>query len=285
LTETNPEAPAAPFLKWAGGKGQILSYLLPMVPEGFGTYHEPFIGGGALFFALVSRGLVTKAVLGDLNEELMTTYRAVRNRHRLLTEALRRMEERYLSEQSQSKFYYTVRESRPVSTVNLAARFVFLNKTCYNGLYRVNRLGKFNVPFGRYTKPRICDENGLGNASKALKRAQLVRGPFEKALAEAREGDFVYLDPPYQPLNKTSNFTSYTSNGFAFEDQQRLAREFARLDRLGVFVMLSNSDHYLISQLYGKSNYCIEEVKANRAINCNARGRGPVSELVVRNYA
>lgn len=262
-----------PFVKWAGGKGQILDELLARVPAQYNTYFEPFLGGGALFFSLLPR----KAVLNDKNEELMNGYMVIQSQVEALIQSIK-------GHVNSKKHYYKVREVDPVSLnpVERAARFIYLNKTCYNGLWRVNKEGKFNVPFGRYKNPLICDEENLRLVAAALKDVTLLCQDFECALESARAGDFVYFDPPYYPLSDTACFTMYVEAGFGPSEQERLARVFERLSRMGVFVMLSNSDTEYIRDLY--RGFRIEVVQAPRAINCRKDRRGPVSELIIRNY-
>ncbi len=263
---------AAPFLKWAGGKRQLLEQLARFIPEltPAATYHEPFLGGGALFFHLQPR----RALLSDINEELVECFQVVRDDVDALIEAL-------LPCKNEPEFYYEMRARDPatLTAVGRAARTIYLNRTCFNGLYRVNRAGRFNVPFGRYANPTLCDETGLRTASRALAGAKLEVRPFRSVLERARPGDFVYFDPPYQPLSVTSSFTAYTRHPFGDREQQELASIFARLVKLGCRVMLSNSDTDRIRSLY--SAFRIEQVLANRAINSKAAGRGKIAELVI----
>lgn len=266
-----------PFLKWAGGKGQLLSELLARVPTAFGSYFEPFLGGGALFFALYTQGRVDEAHLSDANSKLMDTYRAVRDEAEAVIAELPAFT-------NDRELYYQVRSWRhdELGPARRAARFIYLNKTCYNGLYRENQRGEFNVPFGRYRRPRICDADNLRAAALALRDAHLQSHDFDKVLDPAKSGDFVYFDPPYHPLSATSSFTSYREEGFGPDEQRRLARAFQQLDRRGVYVMLSNSDTPLIRELYG--GYVVEQVEAARPINSKSERRGKISELIVRNY-
>lgn len=262
-----------PFLKWAGGKTQLLPELLRRVPGEFSRYIEPFVGGGALFFALGHRD----AVLCDANPELINCYEVVRDSvddlMSLLTDHV-----------NEADYFYQLRASNldDMSAIERASRFIFLNRTCFNGLYRVNARGQFNTPFGRYTNPRICDETALRSASEALVDARLVLGDYRVALAEATVGDFVYLDPPYVPVSKHADFKRYTKDQFREADQLELAVEFRRLADLGCHVMLSNSWHPLVEELY--AGYTIDIVEARRLVNCDASKRGPVQEAIVRNY-
>jgi DNA adenine methylase len=264
--------PPRPFLKWAGGKGQLLGELRALVPALRGRYFEPFLGGGALFFDLLPK----KGVLSDVNAEIVGCYATVRDHVGELVRALKR-------HHYDAEHYYAVRNADPteLSPVERAARTIFLNKTGFNGLYRVNRSGKFNVPFGRYAKPLICDEKNLRACSAALAKVELVVSDFEQAALRAKKGDFVYFDPPYVPLSRTATFTAYAPGGFGADEQARLANLFDRLARRGVEVLLSNSDVPEIRELYGA--YRIEIVKATRAINSKGSRRGPVSEVLVTN--
>ena len=275
-----PLAPAAaPFVKWAGGKGRLIAQLRPMLPPGVEhmRHVEPFVGGGALYFARRPR----RALLTDINPALITTYGAVRDDVDGVIHALR-----LLARNHSKESYYEVRErynrAKRLSLAKRAAMFIYLNKTCFNGLYRVNRRDEFNVPAGDYKKPRILDETGLRSASAALRPAEIRCTGFERLLEDAKPGDFIYFDPPYEPVSKTASFTSYSSNGFTREDQVRLRDVYSALDRRGCKVMLSNSNVPFIRNLY--QHFHIDTVAATRAINCDARRRGKVSEIVVRNY-
>jgi DNA adenine methylase len=270
---------AAPFVKWAGGKGRLLSQLRPLLPSGVEhmRHVEPFVGGGALFFSRRPR----RALLTDINPALVATYSAIRDEVEEVIGALRRLAVRHSKES-----YYQIRERyndrRRVSAPKRAAMFIYLNKTCFNGLHRVNRKGEFNVPVGSYKNPRILNEEGLHGASHALQGAKLKCTPFDALLENAKPGDFVYFDPPYEPVSQTASFTSYTSGGFSQDDQTRLRDVYKALDRRGCKLMLSNSDVPFIRELY--RNFAIDTVAAPRAINCDAKKRGKVSELIVRNY-
>ncbi len=268
-----------PFLKWAGGKTQLANALLARMPLVFNVYHEPFVGSGALFFRLYREQKMRRAVLSDLNAELIDTYRAIRDD---VSEVIR-----FLSEFPHTKeFYYAIREKDPwqLSLAERAARMIYLNKTGYNGLYRVNRQGNFNVPFGRYKSPKYLDPENLLAVSQALQEVDLLCEPFETVLERAAPGDWVYFDPPYVPLSETANFTSYYANGFGLSDQERLRDVCVELSKNKVYVMLSNSDTEIVRSLYGLSCFTISEVLANRAINCNGAKRSKVTELVITNY-
>jgi DNA adenine methylase len=270
---------AAPFVKWVGGKGRLLSQLRPLLPPGAEQMRhvEPFVGGGALFFSRLPR----RALLTDINATLVGTYAAIRDDVEGVIRGLRGLANRHSKES-----YYQVRErynqGRRVSTAKRAAMFIYLNKTCFNGLHRVNRKGEFNVPVGSYKNPRILNEEGLRAASEALEGADLRCASFDSLLENAKPGDFVYFDPPYEPVSRTASFTSYARDGFSQGDQTRLRDVYKELDRRGCKLMLSNSDVPFIRELYADFN--VDTVAAPRAINCDATKRGKVSEVVVRNY-
>jgi len=281
--------PARPFLKWAGGKTQLLPRLLERVPPRIDTYYEPFLGGGALFFALASdpEHAPRRAALGDLSAELITAYVTVRDRLPELSRLLAALEARYLdvSHEERRTVYYEVRAQEPGDPVEATARMIFLNKTGFNGLYRVNRQGRFNVPHGRHKRPRILDCEGLEAASRALRGVELLNADFVEVCASAKMGDLVYFDPPFHPLSETSNFTAYTSTEFGKRDQLRLKFLIDDLTERGVDAMLSDSPHPWIVGLYEGSRYEVEQFPARRAINSRADRRGAIDELLVTNYA
>jgi DNA adenine methylase len=267
-----PEGSACrPFLKWVGGKRQLLPMLLRRLPTGPARYFEPFLGGGALFFALCPK----RAVLADRNERLIRTYRGVRDHVDEVIRLLRNYPH-------DAGFYDRLREQDidAASDAELAAWFIYLNKTGFNGLYRVNRSNRFNVPFGDYANPTLCDEPTLRSCSRALAGADLVHGDFAVTVANAERGDLVYFDPPYVPMSETSSFTSYTSDGFGPEDQIRL-RDTARtlLDR-GVGVLISNSATPFVRRIYAEG-FHLAEVHATRRVNSQATGRGAIAELII----
>ncbi len=264
-----------PFLKWAGGKSQILPQLLRFVPSSFNTYHEPFLGGGALFFALYRLGRIRHAVLSDINTELIDTYRAIRNH----VEEIIQLLSTYPYDRD---FYYQLRALNPqnLSLPERAARMIYLNRTCYNGLYRVNRKGEFNVPFGRYKNPRILDERNLRAVSKALQYADLYPCSFESVIHRVKPGDFVYFDPPYHPVSETADFTAYHSKGFGPEQQKRLAEIARNLVQHGVSVLLSNSATPFIQNLYA-GKFHIHRIHARRFINSKAHRRTGWDELII----
>jgi DNA adenine methylase len=261
-----------PFVKWAGGKRQLLPELLRHVPRNFGRYFEPFVGGGALFFELSP----PSAVLADVNERLIRTYKGVRNH---VDEVIALLS----SYPHDEKFFYELRDVDidRHSDAKVAAWFIYLNKIGFNGLYRVNRKDRFNVPFGRHRNPTICDQSTLRACSVALQRAELQVADFEKVAAAAQPGDLVYFDPPYVPLSVTSNFTAYSKDRFDSVGQIRLRDVALDLKRRGVHVLLSNSSAELVRSLYG-SEFETIEVSATRLVNSNASRRGAITELVIR---
>jgi DNA adenine methylase len=272
----------APIVKWAGGKSRLLAQLLPLLPSGaeLMRHVEPFVGGAALFFARRPE----RALLCDINPALIATYEAVRDHVHDLIEHLSRLADEHRL--TAGRAYYHVRErynrARKLSAAERGALFIYLNKTCFNGLHRVNARGEFNVPLGRYARPRVLNAEALLAAHAQLRGAELRCAGFEALLTSARPGDFVYLDPPYEPVSGTANFTAYAQAGFGREQQLQLRQVFAALDRRGCKLMLSNSDVPFIRDLY--RDYSIAVVAAPRAINCDPSKRGPVSEVVVRNY-
>lgn len=266
-----------PIVKWVGGKRQLMFELLKNMPENYNRYFEPFIGGGALFFELQP----DNAYISDLNEELINLYKVVRdNVEDLITD---------LQKHDISKEYFIeirnidrTEEYKNWSNVKKASRFIYLNRTCFNGMYRVNSKGEFNVPFGHYKNPRILDENNLINCSNLLQRTEIRHADFSEILKKVKKGDFVYFDPPYVPLSETSSFTSYTKDGFDLDMQFKLRDVCDELDSMGVKFLLSNSDTKLVNELY--ENYNIKKVFASRQINANADGRGKITEVLVSNY-
>lgn len=266
-----------PIVKWVGGKRQLMFELLKNMPENYNRYFEPFIGGGALFFELQP----DNAYISDMNEELINLYQVVRdNVDELITD---------LQKHDISKEYFMeirnidrMEEYKNWSDIKKASRFIYLNRTCFNGMYRVNSRGEFNVPFGHYKNPRILDENNLINCSNLLQKTEIQHADFSEILKEVKKGDFVYFDPPYVPLSETSSFTSYTKDGFDADMQFKLRDVCDELESMGVKFLLSNSDTKLVNELY--ENYNIKKVFASRQINANVDGRGKITEVLVRNY-
>lgn len=273
-----------PFVKWAGGKRQLIPVLDGGLPDSFGDYYEPFLGGGALLFHMLARHPGRDFRASDLNADLVLAYGIIRDRPGELIESLREHERRY--QRDARAHYYSVRGREPEGDVERASRLLFLNRTCFNGLYRVNSSGRFNVPLGRYSRPNIVNEAGIRAASVALSsgRVRIGCGDFEEMLAGAGRGDLVYLDPPYQPVSETASFTGYTSRSFAYGELQRLARLCSELDGRGCRVMLSNSDSAGVTDLFEGPPWRILRVRANRSINSDAGRRSGHHELLIRNY-
>ena len=276
--EARPQLPdpvAAPVVKWVGGKSKLLPELTARLPERFGRYFEPFVGGAALFFRLAPQ----RAVLSDSNPDLIGLYTCVRADVAGVIKKL----EHHRAAHSEAHYYATRTRwndrERSWSSAERAATFIYLNKTCFNGLWRVNRSGAFNVPIGRYTDPPICVPDALRAASRALAGASLRCGDYQAAAAEAERGDFLYFDPPYDPLTPTASFTSYTADAFGPDDQRALAELARGLVARGCKVMLSNSDTPFVRSLY--KGFKIDRVKCARAINANAQRRGEVDEVIV----
>lgn len=273
LIQTIQHSPR-PFLKWAGGKSKLIKQYIPYFPKNFKTYYEPFLGGGAVFFHLQPKN----AVITDINLELINVYRCVRDN---LAELILLLEKHQYNHSKE--YYYQIRSSKNINELERAARIIYLNKTCFNGLYRENSKGEFNVPMGRYKKPNICNLDTIGSASVALQSTVIEVRAFEDVLNYAKTSDdFVYFDPPYYPLSSTSNFTAYSSYSFNEYDQIRLRDTFVELAKRGVKVMLSNSDCSFIRELYSK--FKIYEITASRAINSNTKKRGGITEVLVTSY-
>ncbi|MEK9156739.1 MAG: DNA adenine methylase [Patescibacteria group bacterium] len=274
---------ARPFLKWVGGKGQLLPELLKRVPESFGTYFEPFLGGGAVYFALKPK----KAVLNDLNDHLITSFRVIKNDTSALIRRLKKIEKDFLEKDydERKKMFLRLRDKfniEKLDSLERSALMIFLNKTCFNGMYRENSKGGFNVPFGKYQNPKICDSENLENVSKILKGAKLIAKSFSAAVKDAKKGDFVYFDPPYLPISKTSSFTSYYEADFALQEQIELRDLFADLAKRGVYVMASNAHSSVIKDLY--KDFKIYTVLAGRSINSKGDKRGKIKEYIITSF-
>jgi len=266
-----------PFLKWAGGKRQLIPQMIKYFPKHFNKYIEPFIGGGAVFFQL----LPERAILIDINEELINCFKVIKNNVKELIEILK-------NHKNEKKYYYQIRSLdrtdrtyKNLSDVEKASRTIYLNRCCYNGLYRVNSKGQFNVPFGKYKNPNFCDEKNLIAVNKVLKNVDIFHGSFEKCLDFADKDDFIYFDPPYHPISETSSFTSYTKENFGKESQKMLFNVFEILDERGCRLMLSNSYNPFIIELY--KQYKTVFLNAKRAINSIANKRGFIKEILVLN--
>ena len=274
---------AKPFLKWAGGKTQLLPQLLAAAPTQIDTYYEPFLGGGALFFALDRQNRFERAVLSDLNADLINAFVQVRDAVDDVIVALRTHEAQYVGKTvRRADYFYNVRGQTYMFAPEQAARMIFLNKTCFNGLYRVNSRGEFNVPHGRYANPTICDEDGLRAVSEALQGVEIRLSDFEDAVRDVNRGDFVYFDPPYIPVSDTSSFTAYTADSFGLDEQHRLADIAMELTARGVSVLLSNSNHPDVQALYHARGMSTKAVAAGRAINSVGTARGSITEYLIR---
>lgn len=281
LARTINEKLPQPFLKWAGGKRQLLPEIRKYIPETFHTYYEPFVGAGAVLFDLQPQ----KAVINDINAELVNVYYAIKDNVDELIEDLKKHE-------NDKDYFYEIRnmdrtpEYEELSPVKKASRIIYLNKTCFNGLFRVNSRGQFNVPFGKYKNPQIVNEEVLRAVHAYLSSAEIeIKNiDFVSAVANAAKGDFVYFDPPYDPVSETSSFTSYSLNGFKKEDQIRLRDLCVELDHRGVKFLLSNSATDFIIDIYSEKGFIVETVSATRNINSVASKRGKIDEVLIRNY-
>ncbi|GAA2987152.1 DNA adenine methylase [Prevotella corporis] len=290
-----------PFIKWVGGKSQLLEQLDSQLPADFGnwndvTYIESFVGGGAmLFYMLWHYPNITKAVINDINPDLFICYQTVRDMPELLIESLRDIESSYLAletEEGRKSFYIAARDrynEKNLSPIENTTKFFFLNRTCFNGLYRVNKKGLFNVPFGKYSNPTICDTETILRDSKLLKRVEILNGDFETTFDYAQGNTLFYFDPPYRPLSDTSSFNDYTKEAFNDEAQIRLKKYCDRINEAGYKFMLSNSDckgknekDNFFDSLYRE--YQIERLWASRSINSNPKKRGKLTEILVHNY-
>jgi len=267
------------LIKWAGGKKQLLEQFKQFFPEKIERYFEPFVGGGTVaFFLLQNHPEIKKIFLSDINEELIITYNSVKNNIDKLISLLKEYKLKHNKE-----FYYKIRakDVKRLTPVQIAARFIYLNRTCFNGLYRVNSKGGFNVPIGSYKNPTICNEEDLREISKLLQKDDIIVAQFYDTVKKAKKGDFIYFDPPYYPIKKDS-FTTYTKDNFLEKEQEKLKEVFAELDKKGCRVMLSNSDTPFIRKLY--KDYKINTVLATRMINCDGKNRGKINEVVITNY-
>lgn len=291
---------AKPFLKWAGGKGQLLNTFDNMFPEQLingkiETYMEPFVGGGALLFHVLQNYNIKKAYINDINKELINCYRCIQANVDEIISQLEKLENEYLNCNDKNQYFYKVRDRYNEIHLNghydfeKCADFIFLNKTCFNGLYRVNKDGKFNVPHGKYKNPMICDKENLKLCANLLQKVEISFGSYEQVLGKVDNKTFIYFDPPYRPLIENNSFVSYDKTGFDDNDQIKLADNYKKLNKEGCILMLSNSDpkntnenDNFFDDLYNEFN--IERVYAKRMINCQASKRGDITEIVVMNY-
>jgi DNA adenine methylase len=301
-------AAAKPFLKWAGGKGQLIEKFQVFYPKQLKqkkikTFYEPFLGSGAVFFDIAQNYSIDSACLYDINEELILTYRVLQQDVSKLLDFLHRYERNYLKldKKKRTEFFYEQRANYNLQRFNIdydnysdqwfprAAQLIFLNRTCYNGLYRVNSKGEFNSPAGDYVNPTICDEENLLAVHRVLQIAEIKRADFRQVISDLKSKSFVYFDPPYRPISNTANFKSYSRQPFADPEQIQLAKLFKQLDKLGAHVMLSNSDpknndpsDNFFDTLY--RGYTITRIPAKRMINSNPKKRGAINEILVTNY-
>ena len=262
---------AVPFVKWAGGKRSITAKIGEHLPKSIAAYHEPFVGGGAVFFAF--EHAIETATLADLNKELITAYNVIATDTDNLIKALQKHKRNH---EKQSGYYMKVRKQRPRKDINIVSRFLYLNRTCYNGLYRVNKSGQFNVPEGKYKNPKICDPENLKIVAKSLQKTTIKLGQFDETI-NPKKGDFVYCDPPYD-----GTFTGYQPDGFKDTDQIRLKETADLWGKQGASVMISNSDTPFIRDLY--KDYHIHTITAQRNISCNGNTRGKTAEVLIKNY-
>lgn len=299
---------AKPFIKWAGGKSQLLTQLDDALPTNIKEtktierYIEPFVGGGAFFFFLKSKYNVKKAYLLDINPDLILCYQVIKSNRNKLIQELRKLSVDFkkLSPSERKEFYYTIRKefnktkifvhtSKISSTlIRRAAQVIFLNKTCYNGLFRQNKKGEFNVPYGNYKNPKICDKENLVNVSELLKNTAIINDDFSSIDRYCKDDTLVYFDPPYLPISKTSNFTNYSKDNFTYSDHRRLAKKFNELSNKSLFLLLSNSNpknynaEHSLEKLYKKFTITFAEAKRN--INCIGERRGKIPEAIITNY-
>ena len=291
-----------PFVKWAGGKGSLINQLTKYYPQGLlngeiDTYIEPFVGGGAVLINILKQYKIKNAYAFDINKDLINCYKVIQENIEELISQLQGMQEKYINynTEERAKYYYAIRDEynsdslNDETSVKRASEFIFLNRTCFNGLYRVNKAGKFNVPSGKYKNPTICDEENLRNLSQLIKDVKFIYGDYTKSEEYINDKTFVYFDPPYRPLNISSGFTSYTKEDFDDNDQKELANYYGKLNQKNVNLMLSNSnpkntnkEDNFFEEIYKGFN--INEVFAKRMINANASGRGEISELLITNY-
>jgi DNA adenine methylase len=295
IAEKSTLEKAKPFVKWAGGKSQLLDEIAARLPDGLktgeiDTYIEPFVGGGAVFFHITQNyNNIKHFYLFDINQDLINCYNAIKTDVESLIGKLKALQTKFLRKNTSSRkhFYYDTRTE--FNADRSPAKLIFLNKTCYNGLYRVNRKGEFNVPFGDYKNPTICDEENLRNVSTLLQKADITCGDFTDSEKCIDNHTFVYFDPPYRPLSPTASFTSYSKDSFSEQDQIKLAKFCGQIHSRGAKFLLSNSDpknedptdHFFEDHYKG---FAIDTVKAARAINCQASGRGQINELIIMNY-
>jgi len=273
-----------PFVKWVGGKRQLMQELENNFPKHFGTYHEPFLGGGAVMFNLLSKEPKLSCNVSDFNSDLILAYVTIRDKLGKLIESLENHSKNY--HKDPVEYYYEVRKQEPKQQIEKVSRLIFLNRTCFNGLYRVNKKGQFNVPLGRYTNPNIINKENLTAVSKILNSEKIkisCRG-FETVLGDIKKGDLVYFDPPYQPISSTANFTSYTHRDFTEKDLEKLVDLANQLNSRGCHVLLSNSNSKIVKDFFSEKHWSVSEISANRAINSDSKKRTGHKEIIIKNY-
>ncbi len=276
-----------PFIKWVGGKGKLISELRKFFPQNFDRYFEPFVGGGAVFYDIAQNSDLGFLGINDVNKKLIITYQQIKTNPTKLISFLEKIEKDYKNktEEEQKDFFYFIRNKYnkdDLDELDVATYLIFLNKTCFNGMYRENSRGEYNVPFGDQKNPTICDRENLLAVSNCLKNAKITNLSFEESIKDCKKGDFIYFDPPYYPINETSKFTSYSKDSFSRDDQIKLRDVFRKLSEKGCFVMLSNSNTEFIKDLYKDFN--INYICAARSINSKGSGRGKIKEVVITNY-
>jgi len=273
-----------PFVKWAGGKRQLIPILNQHIPKNFSSYFEPFLGGGAMLFHMVTINPNQNCIVSDLNSDLVLSYITIRDKVDELISSLKNHSKNYF--QNSKSYYYIVRDSEPRSQVEKTSRLIFLNRTCFNGLYRVNSKGKFNVPLGRYTNPNIVNEENLRAVNQVLKskKIKISCRDFSAILDDVKKNDFVYFDPPYQPVSTTANFTSYTNRNFTYADLERLCELCEQLNSKNCKFMLSNSNSKEVREIFSNNSWKIKKIESNRSINSDSKKRTGYSELLITNY-
>jgi DNA adenine methylase len=278
---------AKPFIKWVGGKGKLVPELEKYFPKKITRYFEPFIGGGAVFYEVIKSNNLEFSLVNDINKKLITTYQQIKTRPNELISNLEKLEKEYKkkTEEEREIFFYLIRDKynkEKLEDSDISAYLIFLNKTCFNGMYRENSKGEYNVPFGDQRNPTICDKENLLVVSECLKNTKITNLSFEESIEDCKKGDFIYFDPPYYPINGTSKFTSYSKDNFGQNEQIRLRDVFKKLSDKGCLVMLSNSNTEFIKDLY--KDFKINFIDAARSINSKGKKRGKIKEIVVTNY-
>jgi DNA adenine methylase len=278
---------AKPFLKWVGGKTKLVPELVEMFPKKFNNYFEPFVGGGALFYEVIQKYNVGFSSINDINKKLIIAYKQIKQNPKKLISLLKTIDDEYkkLSLEEKEKYFYSIRKKYNEETIDdktTASYLIFLNKTCFNGMYRENSKGQYNIPFGDQKNPNICDKENILGVSKCLKNTEITDYSFEESVKKCKKNDLIYFDPPYYPVNATSSFTAYSKSSFGEIEQKKLKEVFTDLANRGCFVMLSNSHTPFIKELY--KDFHINYRYAARSINSKGDKRGKIKEVVVTNY-